>query len=67
MDLADNADPDPSIHNKLDMVEQKLYFVGHSARQKLNAWLRESEAPMEAAQMVVNHKKRKRMELEDSI
>lgn len=65
MDLADNTCSDPTVQDSLDALERKLYSDSHKAKAKLNAWLVESGVPLEAANMVINHKKRKRVELED--
>lgn len=67
MDLADNTISDPTIQNRLDMLERKLFHEAQAARTKLNEWLIESAAVLEAANMVVNHKKRKRAEIEDLV
>ncbi|XP_030762308.1 DNA replication complex GINS protein PSF3 [Sitophilus oryzae] len=61
MDLANNADSDPTIQNKLDTLERRLFKDGHNARMKLNTWLLESGIPLKAASMVDNHRKRKRV------
>ncbi|KAJ8937969.1 hypothetical protein NQ318_003729 [Aromia moschata] len=65
MDLADNSISDPSVQQRLDTLERRLFKDGYNARTKLNAWLVESGATIEAANMVINHKKRKRLNMED--
>ncbi|KAJ8927000.1 hypothetical protein NQ314_020563 [Rhamnusium bicolor] len=67
MDLADNSISDPSVQQRLDTLERRLFRDSYNARTKLNAWLIESGATIEAANMVVNHKKRKRIDVEDLI
>ncbi|XP_017785099.1 PREDICTED: DNA replication complex GINS protein PSF3 [Nicrophorus vespilloides] len=67
MDLADNMGLDPLINDGLDMLERGLFFEGHKARTKLNNWLIQTGMQLEAANMVTNHKKRKRVNLEDII
>lgn len=67
MDLADNIISDSTIQDSLDALERKLYNDGHKARMKLNTWLVESGVALEAASMVINHKKRKRIDIEDII
>ncbi|KAL1513595.1 hypothetical protein ABEB36_002989 [Hypothenemus hampei] len=62
MDLANNSESDPSIQQKLDMLERRIYAAGHAAASKLNKWLLESGAQLEAAVLVTNHKKRKRVD-----
>ncbi|XP_044263640.1 DNA replication complex GINS protein PSF3 [Tribolium madens] len=64
MDLADNFISDPIVIEKLDALEKRLYESGHDARMKLISWLKVSEIPLEAATMVTNHKKRKRVDEE---
>ncbi|XP_056643740.1 DNA replication complex GINS protein PSF3 isoform X2 [Diorhabda sublineata] len=65
MDLADNTISDPSVQQKLDMLERKIFNEAYKARVKMNNWLVDSSAALEAANMVVNHKKRKRINVED--
>lgn len=67
MDLADNTISDPSVVQKLDTLERGLFATAHETRAKLTSWLNESEAPLKAAHMVVNYKKRKRVEMEELI
>lgn len=67
MDLADSTCSDSAMQDSLDTLERKLYCDGHKARTRLNAWLVESGVPLEAASMVINHKKRKRVDVEDLI
>lgn len=62
MDLSDNTLSDPTVTQSLDMLERTLFKRGHEAREKLSSWLMVSEVPLEAASMVVNHKKRKRVD-----
>lgn len=64
MDLAENADDNPHIVQKLENLEKKLFKECFEARHKLNNWLKESGVPIETAKTVVNHKKRKRIEME---
>lgn len=61
MDLADNIISDPTVIQQLDALEKNLYKNGHDAKMKLTSWLVISEIPLEAASMVTNHKKRKRV------
>lgn len=65
MDLADNIVSDPTVLDKLDSLEKRLFSNGHKARSKLNLWLLLTQTQLEAANMVLNHKKRKRVHLED--
>lgn len=65
MDLANNSISDPSVQQQLDTLEKSIFKDGYNARMKLNHWLVQSEAALEAANMVVNHKKRKRIETQD--
>lgn len=65
MDLAENVDFDPAIQDKLDKLERRLFSEGHNARVKLNKWLVETGVALEAANMVLNHKKRKRVAIYD--
>ncbi|XP_022903698.2 DNA replication complex GINS protein PSF3 [Onthophagus taurus] len=65
MDLAENVASNPSVQDTLDTLERKLFRDGHKARSKLNNWLVESGVPLEASNMVINHKKRKRVDIED--
>lgn len=62
MDLAQNLENNPLVYQKLDMLERRIYKDGHAAAMRLNHWLLESVAPMQAANMVTNHKKRKRVD-----
>ncbi|XP_048523287.1 DNA replication complex GINS protein PSF3 isoform X2 [Dendroctonus ponderosae] len=62
MDLAHNSESNPTVEQKLDMLERRIYRVGHSARVKLNSWLLESGVQLQAANMVTNHRKRKRVD-----
>lgn len=62
MDLANNANSDPTVQNRLDVLERRLFKNGHNARTKLNTWLLDSGAPLRAANMVTNHRKRKRVD-----
>ncbi|KAL3286852.1 hypothetical protein HHI36_001340 [Cryptolaemus montrouzieri] len=64
MDLADNTFQDPNSIQKLDMLERKLFKEANEAKIKMNAWLKNSEAPIETAAMVMNHRKRKRVNVE---
>lgn len=63
MDLADNCQSDPSVVQSLDMLEKYLFKEGNKARSKLNEWLAETGVTLVAADMVVNHRKRKRVDL----
>ncbi|KAJ3650233.1 hypothetical protein Zmor_021931 [Zophobas morio] len=62
MDLSDNTVSNPSVMQKLDRLERSVFKSGHDAKMKLVSWLKVSEMPLEAASMVVNHKKRKRVD-----
>ncbi|CAH0550016.1 unnamed protein product [Brassicogethes aeneus] len=66
MDLADNSISDPTVQQKLDFLERRIFEDGHKAKGKLNDWLWVTSSTMEAANMVVNHKKRKRVDLDES-
>lgn len=66
MDLADNCQSDPTVLQKLDILERRIFKDANSARVKLNEWLAETGATLTAANMVVNYKKRKRVDLETS-
>lgn len=62
--MCEDVQIDPHIVEKLDGTESRLYQDAHSARIKLNKWLVESKMTMEPAKMVVNRKKRKRINME---
>lgn len=64
MDMCEYTFVDPSSVDKLDILERRLYQDGHNSRMKLNTWLIESRVPIQAADMVINHKKRKRIDME---
>lgn len=53
--------------DKLDFLEKTLFIAGHTAKVKLDEWLLESDRRLGAADMVINHKKRKRIDIEDLI
>lgn len=65
MDLAENGSSDPKTIIHLDLLERGLFRDAFHARAKLNAWLVDSNAPLETATMVMNHKKRKRVDFEE--
>lgn len=65
MDFTDTVVCDPIKQNRLDMLERLLFQMGHFGRMQLNSWLNNSEMRLEAASMVVNHKKRKRIDVDD--
>ncbi|XP_050305991.1 DNA replication complex GINS protein PSF3 [Anthonomus grandis grandis] len=62
MDLAHNTESDPTIQQKLDMLERKLFKEANVAKTKLNTWLLESGVELKAGNMVTNHRKRKRVD-----
>lgn len=62
MDLADNCQSDPTFYQTLDTLERGLLKDAVLAGAKLNAWLIQTRAALEAADMVINHKKRKRVD-----
>ncbi|RZC35156.1 DNA replication complex GINS protein PSF3 [Asbolus verrucosus] len=62
MDLTDNIISDPTVVQKLDMLERNIFKSAHDSKVKLISWLMVSEVPLEAASMVINHKKRKRVD-----
>lgn len=64
MDLADNCRRDPTVLQRLDVLERNLFKDANAARVKLNEWLAETGATLSAADMVVNYKKRKRVDLD---
>lgn len=64
MDLAYNTASDPTINSRLDSLEQKLFHEGQTANTKMKEWFLEAHTPLEAANMVINHKKRKRVEID---
>lgn len=66
MDLADNSRRDPTVFQRLDVLERDLFKDANAARVKLNEWLAETGATLCAADMVVNYKKRKRVDLDSS-
>lgn len=66
-DLSNHTLLDPTILDKLDFLEKTLFHAGHAAKTKLDEWLLESDVRLEAANMVINHKKRKRVDIEDLI
>ncbi|XP_063701002.1 DNA replication complex GINS protein PSF3 [Culicoides brevitarsis] len=51
----------------LEFLEHELYLVGNSTTEKFNKWLQDETASsnIEASQMVVNHRKRKRENREE--
>lgn len=65
LDLTENSLPDPMVLHKLDRLELKLYREGQISKKKLTTWMNESGVPLEAGKMVENHKKRKRIDMED--
>lgn len=65
MDLADNSQSDPTVQQRLDFLERGLFKDANNSRAKLNAWLVETGATIGAANMVINHKKRKRVDFDD--
>lgn len=67
MDLANNSISNPCVQQQLDTLEKRIFKDGYNARIKLNHWLIQSETTLEAANMVVNHKKRKRIDMQDII
>lgn len=60
MNIAQNSGADPMLFNRLDLLERAIYKAARKAHLQLEKWLMHTEAPMEAAEMVLNHKKRKR-------
>lgn len=67
IDLSNHAISDPTVIDRLDFLEKTLFHAGHSAKVKLDEWLLKSDIRLGAADMVVNHKKRKRIDIEDII
>ncbi|KAG5898555.1 hypothetical protein JTB14_012454 [Gonioctena quinquepunctata] len=67
MDLADNSISDPAVEQRLDILERRIFKDAYRARTKLNTWLVDSGAALEAANMVVNHKKRKRINMDEAL
>lgn len=65
MDLAENTENNPTAFQRLDTLERRLYKDACEAKTKLNTWLEHSVVPIETATMVLNHKKRKRVNVED--
>lgn len=65
MDISQNSGADPSLINKFEVLERGIYHAAHKSYQQLETWLNQTEAPMQAAEMVINHKKRKRIALDD--
>ncbi|XP_060536378.1 DNA replication complex GINS protein PSF3 [Cylas formicarius] len=61
LDLAHNSKSDPIVQQRLDSLERKLFLCGYNSQVKLNSWLVQSNAPIEAATMVTTHRKRKRV------
>jgi hypothetical protein len=59
MDWAHNSGTDPAITHRLDSLEKALFREGHQTRAQLDAWLNAGTGQITAAEMVVNHKKRK--------
>ncbi|XP_069702569.1 DNA replication complex GINS protein PSF3 [Periplaneta americana] len=64
MDWAHNSGTDPAISQRLDSLERSLFREGHQTQAQLDAWLSQGPERITAAQMVVNHKKRKLADLE---
>ncbi|XP_044745605.1 DNA replication complex GINS protein PSF3 [Coccinella septempunctata] len=65
MDLSDNTEHNPAAVQRLDTLERRLFKDACESKAKLYAWLEHSVAPIETASMVLNHKKRKRVNVED--
>ncbi|PSN50963.1 DNA replication complex GINS protein PSF3 [Blattella germanica] len=65
MDWAQNSGTDPTAAQRLDSLEKMLFREGHEAQKQLDAWLNEGSGQITAADMVINHKKRKRAALDD--
>jgi hypothetical protein len=59
MDWAHNSGTDPAILQRLDSLERALFQEGHQTQSQLDAWLSEGAGQITAAEMVINHKKRK--------
>ncbi|XP_063227617.1 DNA replication complex GINS protein PSF3 [Bacillus rossius redtenbacheri] len=59
MDLAQNSSSEPLTVQRLDILEKQLYREGRQARAQLSSWLNSGASQITAAEMVVNHKKRK--------
>lgn len=65
MDLTCNMGDDPSVINKLDSLEKRIFIPSNKAQIKFNNWMLSTGVQIEAANMVVNHRKRKRIALEE--
>ncbi|XP_046752353.1 DNA replication complex GINS protein PSF3 [Diprion similis] len=65
MDWAQNTGTDPTVGLQLPILERKLFLTGRKSRCLLISWLKEGGGNIETSEMVANHKKRKRAELED--
>ncbi|KAJ9579612.1 hypothetical protein L9F63_004691 [Diploptera punctata] len=65
MDWAHNSGTDPTVAQGLDNLERILFQEGHATRVQLDAWLNDGSRKITAADMVINHKKRKRAALDD--
>lgn len=65
MDWAHNSGTDPAVTQRLDSLERALFQEGHQTRAQLDAWLSEGAGQITAAEMVINHKKRKLAVLDD--
>lgn len=64
MDWAQNLCTDVPLIQKLDTLEKQLYKDGYQSRMQLCAWLNDGSSKIAASEMVVNHKKRKRAEID---
>lgn len=59
MDWVQNIGADQIVTNRLDVLERQLLANGREAQSCVDKWLAVGAGKMVAADMVVNHKKRK--------
>lgn len=65
MDWAQNTGKDPTIGLQLPILERNVFLTGRKSRCLLTDWLKQGCGDIETSEVVANHKKRKRAELED--
>ena len=65
MDVSGNVKRNQKVIEKFDNLERKLYYSSNISQRKLQTWLNESKIKMHAAEMVISHRKRKRVLLDN--
>lgn len=61
MDLTGNVAAEANATDKLDNMERRLFAIGQDTNAKLDVWFSETNMRLEAADMIVNLRKRKRL------